>query len=71
MTAFDLEKLFIPVFAPQRGDVATLTYDLPHGLIRDIVYARGNPILCRRLDFIFPDDSKKTLIVEGELQLPT
>jgi hypothetical protein len=33
--AFDLEKLFVDVFAPRRGDVATIMYDLPHGEIRD------------------------------------
>ena len=33
--AFDLEKLFIDVFAPRRGDVVTIMYDLPHGEIRD------------------------------------
>jgi hypothetical protein len=33
--AFDLEKLFIDVFAPRCGDVVTIMYDLPHGEIRD------------------------------------
>ncbi|MFH1218954.1 MAG: hypothetical protein V1694_00670 [Candidatus Eisenbacteria bacterium] len=33
--AFDLEKLFIDVFAPRRGDVVTIMHDLPHGEIRD------------------------------------
>jgi hypothetical protein len=33
--AFDLEKLFVDVFAPQRGDVVTILYDLPHGEIPD------------------------------------
>jgi hypothetical protein len=33
--AFELEKLFVDVFAPQNGDVVTIMYDLPHGEIRD------------------------------------
>jgi hypothetical protein len=33
--AFDLEKLFVDVFAPRLGDVVTVIYDLPHGEIRD------------------------------------
>ena len=33
--AFDLEKLFVGVFAPLKGDVVTIMYDLPHGEIPD------------------------------------
>jgi len=33
--AFDLEKLFVDVFAPQAGDILTIMYDLPHGKIQD------------------------------------
>jgi len=33
--AFDLEKLFVDVFAPLKGDVVTILYDLPNGEIRD------------------------------------
>ena len=33
--AFELEKLFVDVFAPQDGDVVTILYDLPHGGLRD------------------------------------
>jgi hypothetical protein len=33
----------------------------------DTVYARGNPIICERLDFIYPDGTKKTVIREGVL----
>jgi hypothetical protein len=32
---FDLEKLFVDVFAPIDGDVVTIVYDLPHGEISD------------------------------------
>jgi len=33
--AFELERLFVDVFAPQSGDVVTIMFDLPHGEIRD------------------------------------
>jgi leucyl aminopeptidase (aminopeptidase T) len=36
---------------------------------KDIVYARGNPIVCKRLDFVFPDGARKTAIIDGELTL--
>lgn len=32
---FELEKLFVDVFAPQSGDVVTIMVDLPHGDIQD------------------------------------
>lgn len=34
---------------------------------QDIVYAKGNPIVCKRLDFIFPDRTRKIAIRDGEL----
>ena len=33
--AFELEKLFVDVFAPVNGDVVTVVYDLPHGEVLD------------------------------------
>jgi hypothetical protein len=33
----------------------------------DIVYAKGNPIVCKKFDFVFPDGSRKTAIVNGTL----
>jgi hypothetical protein len=33
----------------------------------DIVYARGNPIICTRLDFVLPDGERKTAITDGAL----
>ncbi len=33
--AFELEKFFVDIFAPQDGDVVTIIYDLPHGEVRD------------------------------------
>ena len=35
----------------------------------DIVYAKGNPIVCERLDFIFPDGTKRTVIRDGVLSI--
>ena len=32
---FELEKLFVDVFAPRSGDVVTIMIDLPHGIIAD------------------------------------
>jgi hypothetical protein len=32
---FSLEKLFVDVFAPLRGDTVTIMYDLPHDDIHD------------------------------------
>jgi hypothetical protein len=34
---------------------------------RDIVYAKGNPIVCTRFDFVFPDGTRKTAIIDGVL----
>jgi hypothetical protein len=34
---------------------------------KDIVYAKGNPIVCARFDFVFPDGTKKTIITDGVL----
>jgi hypothetical protein len=31
----------------------------------DIVYAKGNPIVCTRLDFVFSDGTRKTAIIDG------
>jgi hypothetical protein len=36
---------------------------------QDIVYAKGNPIVCKRFDFIFPDGTKQTAIRDGILSL--
>ena len=34
---------------------------------QDIVYAQGNPIVCERLDFVLPDGTRKTAILNGSL----
>lgn len=36
---------------------------------QDIVYAKLSPIYCKKLDMIFPDNSRKTLIINGDLQI--
>jgi leucyl aminopeptidase (aminopeptidase T) len=36
---------------------------------QDVVYAKESPIICKKLDFIFADDTRQTLIVDGELQV--
>jgi len=33
----------------------------------DIVYAPGNPVVCARLDFVFPDGTRTTAITDGLL----
>ena len=38
-------------------------------LHQDIVYAKGNPIVCKCLSFVFPDGSKHTAIRDGVLSL--
>jgi hypothetical protein len=38
-------------------------------LHQDIVYAKGNPIVCERLDFIFPNRLRKTVIRDGVLNI--
>ena len=38
---------------------------------QDSVYTRGNPIVCKRLDFIFTDGTRKTAIQEGVLESET
>ncbi len=44
--------------------------DFPTGKVvhQDIVYAKESPIVCKRLDLIMEDGSKKTMIVDGVLQ---
>jgi hypothetical protein len=33
----------------------------------DLVYARGNPIVCTRFDFLFLDGTRQTAIIDGVL----
>lgn len=50
------------------GTVAPKDFSSPDKVLHeDIVYARGNPIVCARLDFILADGTRKTGIVDGVL----
>lgn len=50
------------------GMVGPKDFSVPEKVLhQDIVYAKGNPIVCKRLDFIFPDGTRKTAIRDGEL----
>jgi len=52
------------------GKVGPAAFSSPDRVYhKDIVYAKGNPIVCQRLDFLFPDGARKTAIVEGVLSL--
>jgi leucyl aminopeptidase (aminopeptidase T) len=52
------------------GTVGPDAFSSPDKVIhQDIVYATGNPIVCSRLDFVFPGDKRRTVIVDGQLQL--
>jgi len=50
------------------GNVGVKNFSSPDKVQhQDIVYAKGNPIICKKLDFIFPDGTKETAIVDGSL----
>lgn len=52
------------------GTVGTKEFSSPSRVVhQDQVYAKNSPISCRRLDMIFPDGKKKTLITDGDLML--
>ncbi|MCK4763685.1 MAG: hypothetical protein KAW12_15905 [Candidatus Aminicenantes bacterium] len=52
------------------GKVGVEAFNSKENVIHlDIVYAKGNPIVCSRLDVIFPDESRRTLILDGEVQV--
>ena len=52
------------------GTVSPKDFSAPDKVLhQDIVYAKGNPIVCERLDFIFPDGTRKTAIRDGELMI--
>jgi len=40
-----------------------------HVVHTDVIYAKESPIVCKKLDFIFPDETRKTMIVDGDLKL--
>ena len=50
------------------GTVSPKDFSAPEKVLhQDIVYAKGNPIVCKRFDFIFPDGTRKTAILDGKL----
>ena len=50
------------------GIIGPKDFSAPNkALHQDIVYAKGNPIVCTRLDFVFPDGTKHTAIRDGLL----
>ena len=52
------------------GKIGVKDFISPGNVVHmDIVYAKGNPIVCSKLDLVFPDNSRQTIIVDGELQL--
>ena len=52
------------------GTVSPQDFSAPDKVLhQDIVYAKVNPIVCERFDFIFPDGTRKTAIVDGILNI--
>jgi hypothetical protein len=52
------------------GTVGPKDFSAPNKVLhQDIVYARGNPIVCKRLDFIFSDGTRQTVIRDGVLSI--
>ena len=50
------------------GRVGPADFSAPDRVLhQDTVYARGNPIVCTRLDFVFGDGTRKTVIRDGVL----
>lgn len=52
------------------GSVSPRDFSAPEKVLhQDIVYAKGNPIVCQRLDFVLPDGTRRTAIMDGSLNL--
>jgi hypothetical protein len=52
------------------GTVSPKDFSAPNKVLhQDNVYAKGNPIVCQRFDFIFPDGTRKTAIEDGTLTI--
>jgi hypothetical protein len=50
------------------GTIGPQDFSAPNKVThQDIVYAKGNPIVCKRLDFVSPDGTKQTAIRDGVL----
>ncbi len=52
------------------GTVGPKDFSAPNIVIhQDIVYAKGNPIVCKRFTFVYPDGIRQTVIQDGVLKL--
>lgn len=52
------------------GTVGPKNFSAPDKVLhQDIVYARSNPIVCKRLDFVFPDGTRRIAIRDGILSI--
>jgi leucyl aminopeptidase (aminopeptidase T) len=52
------------------GQCGVDKFNSPEDVVhQDVVYAKESPITCKKLDVIFPDGARQTLIVDGELQV--
>ena len=52
------------------GNIGVNSFSSPEKVYHmDIVYAKGNPIVCQKFDFIFSDGTRQTVIKEGELMI--
>jgi leucyl aminopeptidase (aminopeptidase T) len=52
------------------GAVSSNDFSSPDKVVhQDIVYAKGSPIICQQLDFLFPDGTRKTVIQDGVLKI--
>lgn len=52
------------------GSVRPDDFSAPEKVIhQDTVYAKGNPIVCSKFDFVYADGKRKTVIVDGVLHL--
>ncbi len=52
------------------GTVGVSAFSSPDKVLhQDIVYAKGNPVVCTRFELEFEDGSSETVIVDGELRI--
>jgi len=52
------------------GTVGPKDFTAPERALHlDTVYAKGNPLVCRQLDFVFPDGTRRTAIRDGALSI--
>ncbi len=52
------------------GRIGIDQFNSPANVVHlDVVYAKESPITCKKLDLIFADDSRQTMIVNGDLQV--